>query len=234
MRIAFSNGADPVILRARRKQLVKKISIVIAEDNPVVRQGIRGLLESQADFRVIGESDNGFEALHLVEELVPNILVTDIEMPGMSGIEVLRFMQRLQPRSRAVVLSMHDNEAYVLGAQRNGALAYLTKSSASQHLIPAVRSAIEGKVYLYPQFADASILGTPAKSKTSSRESLGQFDEREEKVLWMMRDGFPSDLICARRGLKPDEMQTLVTAMIAKAGVGTEDQLVRLAQMTVV
>jgi len=104
---------------------MKKVTVVIAEDHPLVRRGIRGMIESQADLEVVGEADNGIEALRMIEDLVPDVFVVDVVMPGMTGIEVLRHTQRLNPRPRAVFLSLYDNDVYVSSALRNGASAYI-------------------------------------------------------------------------------------------------------------
>ena len=93
---------------------MSKVTVIIAEDHPLVRRGIRGILESQPDLEVIGEADNGIEALRLIEQLSPDIFIADVVMPGMTGIEVLRHTRRLSPQPRAVFLSLYDNEVYIL------------------------------------------------------------------------------------------------------------------------
>ena len=129
---------------------MKKTTVVIAEDHPLVRRGIRGIIESQPDFRVIGEADNGIEALRVIEKIMPDLFVADVVMPGMTGIEVLQHSRRLNPRPKAVFLSLYDNEVYVWSAMRNGASAYILKHSAAEHLISAMRSAMAGEQYVFP------------------------------------------------------------------------------------
>ena len=115
------------------------VTLLLADDHHVVRQGLRALLEAEPDFRVVGEASDGLEVPDLVERLKPNVLVVDLMMPGLSGLEVMRQVSKRSPQTRVVVLSMHSNEAYVLEALRNGAAGYILKDSSAADLAHAVR-----------------------------------------------------------------------------------------------
>ncbi|MBE0480143.1 MAG: response regulator transcription factor [Dehalococcoidia bacterium] len=123
-------------------------TIVLADDHKIVRQGIRVLLESEPDLSVIGEAANGTEAISLVNELKPDILVVDLKMPGLNGIEVTRRVTRACPGTRVVVLSMYDNEAYVVSALEAGARGYVRKEASADDLVCAIHAVVDGKRYL--------------------------------------------------------------------------------------
>ena len=120
------------------------LSIVLADDHPVVRRGVRTILEAERDFSVVGEAGDGLETVRLVERLQPDVLVLDLMMPGLSGLEALRIIRQRSPRTRVVVLSMHDNNAFVAEALKNGATGYVLKGSDEQNLVRAVCQTCRG------------------------------------------------------------------------------------------
>ncbi len=132
-------------------------TIVVADDHQVMRQGLLALLEAETDFRVIGEAGDGLETCQLVERLEPNVLVLDLMMPGLNGLEVARRVGRRSPHTRIVILSMHSNEAHVLEALRNGATAYVLKESSASDLVNAVREAAAGRRFLSPPLSERAI-----------------------------------------------------------------------------
>jgi two-component system, NarL family, response regulator DegU len=124
------------------------LDIVLADNHKVVRKGLRALLGTEPDFRVVGEAENGLEALSLVEKLKPEILVLDLKMPVMNGLEVVHNIPQKSPRTRVVILSMYNCDAYIEEALRLGAYAYILKESPPEELILAIRKAAEGLKYL--------------------------------------------------------------------------------------
>src|ERR1700730_40423 len=114
-------------------------SIVLADDHPVVRRGIQAVLEKETEFSVVGEAGDGLDTVREVERLQPDVLVLDLMMPGLSGLEVLRIIRQRSPRTRVVVLSMHNNNAFVVTALKEGATGYVLKGSEEQNLVHAVR-----------------------------------------------------------------------------------------------
>ncbi len=124
------------------------VNIVIADDHYVVRKGLKALLTSETDFKIIGEAENGLEAVSLVEELCPDILVLDLMMPGINGMEVARRINKMHLATRIIILSMHSNEAYVVEALRIGAKAYVLKDASPEDLIQAIREVLAGRCYL--------------------------------------------------------------------------------------
>lgn len=132
-------------------------SIVLADDHPVVRQSLKKLLNQQADFHLVGESDNGLETLNLVKQLQPDLLVTDLMMPGMNGLEVTRRIRLSFPATRVVVVSVNADEPYVAGAFRCGANGFVLKTACGKHLVPAVRAVLAGHRYVSPPLSEPSL-----------------------------------------------------------------------------
>src|SRR5687767_12052351 len=127
-----------------------RIRLLLADDHTLVRAGIRGLLEALPDVDVVGETGDGHEAVRLAETLRPNVVLLDIGMPGLNGLEVAARLAKLDPAIRIVILSMHSTEEYVLQALRAGAAAYLLKGSAVTELEVAIRAVTRGETYLSP------------------------------------------------------------------------------------
>ena len=130
------------------------IKIILADDHTIVRQGIRSLLDSQADFQVIAEASNGKEALELTKQHEPDVLVLDVMMPGLNGLEVARQVSSI---TRVLILSMHRDEVYVLEALHNGASGYLLKESSDKELLQAIRTVASGQHYLSAPFSELAI-----------------------------------------------------------------------------
>ena len=122
--------------------------ILLADDQQVIRQALRCLIEREADLEVVGEAADGLEVLPLVERLKPDVLITDVAMPGLYGLEVTRRVRELTPGTAVVILSRYLNEWYVTEALRSGALAYVVRQSDSGELLCAIRSAARGRHYL--------------------------------------------------------------------------------------
>ena len=156
------------------------ISIVLADDHPVVRLGLRGALEAEPDFAVVGETGDGLETLQLVERLQPDVLVLDLIMPGLGGLDVLPIARQRSPRTRVVVFSMYANEDFILQALKNGASGYVLKGCEPAHAVEAVRRAAEGhsnvaiaeRLSISPRTAEMHRANALRKLGLKSREEL--------------------------------------------------------------
>jgi DNA-binding NarL/FixJ family response regulator len=124
------------------------IKVVLADDHEVVRKGLKALIQDEADLEIIGEASNGLEAVSLVKNSSPDILVLDLVMPGMNGLEVIGKVLQSNPVTGIVILSMHNNEGYVFEAFRSGAKAYVLKDNTAEDLVFAIRQVYAGKSYL--------------------------------------------------------------------------------------
>ncbi|MBI4285743.1 MAG: response regulator transcription factor [Chloroflexi bacterium] len=143
------------------------IKIVLADDHKIVRQGIRSLLETDAKFQVVGESADGVEAVKLAETLKPDVLITDLLMSGMNGIEVARQVHQRFPQTKVIVLSMYGSEAYVLEALRAGASGYVLKGSGLDDLEQAITGVVAGRRYLSPPLTEESIEAYRQRTETT-------------------------------------------------------------------
>jgi len=154
-RIAKPNGDLSAENRTRIEPIGYTMhSIVLADDHAVVRQSLKRLLNQQADFHLVGESGNGLEALSLVKQLQPDLLVTDLMMPGLNGLEVTRRIRLSFPATRVIVVSVNCDEPYVAGAFRCGANGFVMKTACGRHLVPAVRAVLAGQRYLSPPLTE--------------------------------------------------------------------------------
>jgi two-component system response regulator NreC len=133
------------------------IKIILADDHRIVRQGVRVLLEGEPDFNIIAEAKDGLEAVRMVERFHPDVLLLDLIMPEMNGLEVTRVVRKRFPKTNVVILTMHANEAYVLEALQAGAQGYVIKDSSSEELISAIREVADGRRYLGPPLSEELI-----------------------------------------------------------------------------
>ncbi len=145
------------------------ISIVLADDHPTLRHALRALLEAEGDFLVVGEASDGVEALELVARFEPDVLIVDVMMPEMGGLEVVRMLQCGTSQTRAVVLSMYSCAAYVSQALKHGARGYIVKDSCADELVPAVRQIVAGQRFVSPLLAKADRADHPVLNSEASR-----------------------------------------------------------------
>jgi RNA polymerase sigma factor (sigma-70 family) len=162
------------------------IRIVVAEDQHIVRQGVCKLLEDLGDIQVIGEADNGLDAIRLVQELHPNVLVLDISMPGGDGLEALKQMENLNPKPKVVILSIHADPALVEQALDYGALGYVLKQSVSEELLDAVNAANRGSLYMS---SGVSHILTHRSYKKRNQNLLDRLSPREREVVSRIVEG---------------------------------------------
>ncbi|HZI73881.1 MAG TPA: response regulator transcription factor, partial [Gemmatimonadales bacterium] len=157
------------------------ITVLVADDHMIVRSGIRHVLEGEADFSVVGEAASAAEALESVLQLGPDVVVLDISMPGMSGLEVTARLRSASPRTRVLILSMHDNAEYVLESVRAGAHGYLLKDTAATELREAIRTVCRGQSYFSPPVA--SRLTAAVRGEQGVQPAVEQLTGREREVL---------------------------------------------------
>jgi two-component system, NarL family, response regulator NreC len=209
---------------------MSKTRILLADDHQVVREGFRALLESEPDFEIVGETGDGLEAVRLVEQQKPHVLVVDLMMPGLNGLEVARQVTQRSPRTRIVVLSMHANEAYVLEALKNGASAYVLKDASAAELVRAVREALAGRRYLSPPLSEPAIDSYIERAKSS--DSLDLYDtltNREREVLQLAAEGHTNGEIAGRLFISPRTVETHRANVMHKLGLRSQTELVRYA-----
>jgi DNA-binding NarL/FixJ family response regulator len=166
------------------------IRIILADDHTVMRGGLRLVLEQQAGLRVVGEAGDGREAVFLAEKLKPNVLVMDIGMPNLNGIEACRQVNTRFPEIAIVILSMHSDEGYILRALRAGARAYLLKDSAEADLVRAVKAVVAGKSYFSPAVSKVLLEDYMRKlQRTGAEDSFELLSPREREILQLVAEG---------------------------------------------
>ena len=198
-------------------------TIVLADDHPIVRQGMRGLLESEPGFVVVGEAGDGREAVELVERLQPDVAILDLMMPELNGLEVARRALRLSARTRVVILSMYSDEPHVLEALRAGAMAYVLKGTSTETLIFALREAMAGRRYLSPPLSDRAVEVYLAQIGTAARpmDRYELLTARQREVLELVARGASYAEIADKLTISPRTAETHRTNLMRKLDLKT-------------
>jgi two-component system response regulator NreC len=202
------------------------ITIVLADEHEVVRSGLRVLLEAEPDFRIVGEAADGLEAVRLVERLRPDILVTDLKLSGMDGIEVARQVSKRSLKTGIIILSICENECDVLEALQAGANAYVLKDSTSDRLVHAINEVATGHRYLSPPFSEQAIEAYMQKTKAPALELQNSLTMREKEVLEMVAKGYTNAKIAAQLFISPRTVETHRANVMRKLNLENHIQLI--------
>lgn len=205
------------------------ITIVLADDHHVVRQGLRALLQSEPDFRVVDEAADGLTTLRLVEQLEPDVLVLDLMMPGLGGLEVTRQLTERSVATRVIILSMYANEAYVLQALRNGAAGYVLKRSTADELVRAVREVLTGRRYLSPPLSERAIQAYLDKAREAPPDAYEMLTSRERQVLHQVAEGYTSAEIASHLSISPRTVEMHRANLMHKLDLRSQADLIRFA-----
>jgi two-component system response regulator NreC len=174
----------------------QKVRIVIAEDHTILREGLRSLLSSNANFEIVGEAGDGREAIRYVEKYKPDLILTDLSMPRMNGMEAIREIKRESPETKVLVLTVHRAEEYILATFRAGADGYLLKDSTHSELIMAVKKVLSGTHYISPEISEKVIEGyLEGKKSLKSRTSWETLTQREREILKLIAEGYRNKAI---------------------------------------
>jgi two-component system response regulator NreC len=204
-------------------------TVVLADDHPIVRQGLRAVLEAEPDLQVVGEADEGLATIQMVERLRPDILVMDLMMPGISGLEVIRQVGGRSCTTRVVVLTMHATESYVLEALRAGAMAYVLKEASAGELVQAIREVRAGRRYLSPPLSERAIEAYLQKAQTEPLDPYETLTPREREVLHLAVEGHTTAAIAARLFLSPRTVEIHRRNLMRKLNLRTPTDLIRYA-----
>lgn len=175
-----------------------KIRILLAEDHTIVRKGIRSLLDREPAFEVVGEAENGRDAVQKCSELQPDIVLMDHTMPLLNGLEALRQIKRAQPEVRVIILTMHTNEEYVFQFLQAGAEGYLVKQTAPTDLVQSIRTVYSGQSFLSPTISRTVIDEYVRHAAPVKVDSLDKLTEREREVLQLLAEGHSANEIAAQ------------------------------------
>jgi two-component system, NarL family, response regulator NreC len=202
------------------------VTIALADDHNVVRQALRMMLESRPDFVIVGEAEDGLKAVQMVRDLSPQVLVLDLMMPGLNGLEVTRQVSSL---TRVIILSMHDNEAYVVEALRNGAYGYVLKDSTAQELLQAVETVAAGQRYLCQPFSAQAIELYTQMSHAAPADPYDSLTARERQVLQLSADGLTAAQISARLSISPRTVEIHRANFMRKLSLHSQAEVIKYA-----
>lgn len=202
------------------------ISVILADDHPVVRRGLRTLLESEAGLCVVAEASDGLEAVRLVARLKPDVLVLDLMMPGLSGLEVLRIVRQRSPQTQVVVLSMSSNNAFIAESLKCGATSYLLKGCTEKELARAVRETAAGRRWLSPPVTQIAINAYIEQAKAGPFDPHETLTVREREVLQLAAEGKTSSEIAARLHISPRTVENHRSNLMRKLGLQNQSELV--------
>lgn len=204
-----------------------KIRILLAEDHKVVREGTRRLLESQEDFEVVGEASDGVEAVELAKKYKPQIIIMDVSMPRLNGIEATRQIKTLYPNMAILVLTGYDNDEYVFALLEAGAAGYLLKESSGEELIDAIRQVMAGEPVLHPKIMKKVLNRLRSPSEDLPVQSLGEvLSDREMEVLRLAAKGMSNMEIADSLTLSVRTVQTHLRSIFNKLGVGSRSEAI--------
>ncbi len=208
-----------------------KMRVLIADDHAIVREGLRTLLATQPDIDVVGEATDGKEAEDKTGEVHPDIILMDITMPGVSGLEATRKIKQQYPEVRILVLTMHESDEYFFSMLAAGASGYFVKGGSSSELIAALRAVWQGNVFLYPTMAKKLLGDYLQRVKTggNDKESYDGLTDREREILKLIAEGHTNQEIAELLYLSPATVQTHRAHVMAKLGLHSRTELIKYA-----
>jgi two-component system, NarL family, response regulator NreC len=204
--------------------------VLLADDHAVLRSGLRLLLTSQNEFEVIGEASSGTETLTLAEQLQPDLILLDLSMPSLGGLDALPALQKLVPSTRILILTMHDDPQYLRQALKHGACGYVLKKAADAELLSAIRAVLRGEMYVHPSMTRVLLEDILPEAKSTNGElTWASLSEREQEVLKMVAFGHTSAEIASQLSLSAKTVETYRARGMEKLGLRTRAALVKFA-----
>ena len=209
---------------------MKKIRVLIVDDHTLVRDGIRALLALVSDIEVVGEAANGKEALEKVQELSPDVVLMDLSMPIMSGLEATRRIRKEFPKTRVLALTQYDDSEYVIPVIEAGARGFVTKMMAFSELASAIQAAYNGDSYLSPSAAAALIEECQQKVNTDGdKDPYQQLTDREREVLKLIAEGHTAREIADMLVVSPKTVEWYKTSLMNKLNIHNKTDLIKFA-----
>src|SRR5574339_827120 len=205
------------------------IRLLIVDDHAVVRSGLKMLLENERDFEIIGEAGTASEALEAAIRLKPNVILMDIGLPDMSGIDATREIKKRCPDVSIVALTIHEDEEYFFKMLEAGASGYVPKRAAPEELLTAIRAAATGQVYLYPSLAKLLVRDFLSGGQPHSSEAQSELTEREEEVLTYLAEGANNEEIATALVISPKTVARHRENIMRKLNLHSRSELVRYA-----
>ncbi len=206
----------------------RKIRVLLADDHAVLRAGLKALLNAEPDIEVVGEAADGAEAVDRASETRPDVIVMDIQMPRMSGLEATRALRARSLPAKVLILTMHAESQYLLPLLEAGGSGYVLKSGADRELIEAIRTVHRGEVFLYPAATKLLVDGYLDRS-TREDDPYDGLTEREREVLKLVAEGYSGTEIAERLVISPKTVDTYRERIMQKLGIRHRYELVRYA-----
>ena len=206
------------------------IKILLVDDHAVVRSGLRMLLENETDVEIVGEAANGRDALTLVDQLKPDMVIMDIGLPDISGIEATQKIKQTSPQVAVVALTIHEDEEYFFKMLQAGANGYVPKRAAPEELLTAIRTAAEGGVYLYPSLAKLLVRDYLSGERDGvKKDALDELTDREREVLAHLADGADTQSIADALNISPKTVARHRDNIMNKLNLHSRAELVKYA-----
>lgn len=202
----------------------KSISILIVDDHEVVRNGMRSYLETLPNFSVVGEAASGEDAIELVSELIPDIVLMDLIMPGMDGIETTRRIKQISPRTQVVVLTSYHEDIHIFPALKAGAISYILKDMKMEKLVDVLHRAIQGEVTLHPRVA-SRVLQNLRGEDGEEPQLIAELTERELDVLKLIAGGLSNTQIAAKLFISENTVKGHVSNILSKLHLADRTQV---------
>ena len=206
------------------------VRVLLADDHAVLRSGLRLLLTNQNEYEVVGETSSGTETLDLAEKLQPDLILLDLSMPVLGGLDALPMLHKLVPSARILILTMHDDPQYLRQALKHGASGYVLKKAADAELLSAMRSVLRGEVYVHPSMTRILLEDMLPESQSADKnDAWVSLSEREQEVLKMVALGHTSAEIATQLSLSAKTVETYRARGMEKLGLRTRAALVKFA-----
>lgn len=204
------------------------VTVLLVDDHPMIRQGLRNLVASERDFQVVGEAGDGVEALQKIQLTRPDVLIIDMMMPNLNGLEVLVQVKKLSPRTRTIVFSMQSAEPYVVEALRAGADGYILKETGPGELIAAIHSVLQGDRFLSEKLSER-LEANGVSVENAPLDLYQSLTMREREILQMAAEGWSSTEIGHKLGISPRTVELHRSRFLKKLGLRNQAELVRYA-----
>lgn len=207
-----------------------RIRVLVADDHTIVREGLVMILRSSPDIEVVGEAADGEQAIAMVEKLQPHVVLMDISMPGMSGLEAIRQIRRAFPHVKVLALTIHESEDYILHVLRAGVHGYVVKRAAGQELLSAIRAVVRGESYLHPAIVKVVLSDYLQRLEHGQEEPV--LTEREREIVRLIAEGYKNREIAQRLNISLKTVETHRANIMQKLNINDRVQLVRFAIRT--
>ena len=211
-----------------RSECAEPVTVLIVDDHDVVRQGVRAFLAAQPDLQIVGEASSGEEAIRLVREHIPDVVLMDLVMPGMNGIEATREVKRISPRTQVVVLTSYHEDEHIFPALRAGALSYTLKDIRSTELADLIRRSARGESVLHPRIA-TRVIQEVREAKPNLPAAFTELTERELEVLHLLAGGYSNTAIAEKLVLSEKTVKGHVSNILSKLQMADRTQAAAFA-----